>query len=405
MPHDATHAAAVAPRPLRTRDDEPAITGWSLTPGMLHLNHGSYGGTPVAAQRRQEDLRREMESDPLRWFTLLPARLAEAREGIARFLGTAPEATALVPNASGGASAVFGSVRLPAGSDVVVTDHGYGAVVMGAERLAARIGGRVVVAPIPLEASPERALDAVMAACTERTALLVVDRITSSTARLLPATEIADAARARRIIVLVDGAHVPGLATGDTPGDAWVGNLHKFACAPKGVAALVAPGDLGDVLFPLIDSWGARDPFPQRFDVQGTVDATAALAAGAAIAYIEDQWGWDRARRYMTELADYGEHVIATAFSERTGEDHCVDVGAPAGAMRLVRLPGRLAADGESAGRLRDELLLEHGVATAITTFRGVGYWRLSAHVYNTAADFEEAADRVVPFLLRRAAG
>ena len=42
---------------------------------------------------------------------------------------------------------------------------------------------------------------------------------------------------------------------------------------------------------------------------------------------------------------------------------------------------------------------------TAITTFDGVGYLRLSTHLYNTAADYESFAERAVPALVRLAQG
>lgn len=44
--------------------------------------------------------------------------------------------------------------------------------------------------------------------------------------------------------------------------DYWVGNLHKFVCAPRGSAVIVAR-DGGQELFPLIDSWGATEAYPQ----------------------------------------------------------------------------------------------------------------------------------------------
>ncbi|MFJ5829717.1 hypothetical protein [Streptomyces sp. NPDC093089] len=138
---------------------------------------------------------------------------------------------------------------------------------------------------------------------------------------------------------------------------------------------------------------------PDRFDTQGTVDATSYLAAPAALGFIEDTWGWGKARTYMREPADHAERIIAVAFSDLTGQDCRVDVGMPVGAMRLVRLPAPLAATRAEADALRDRVGREPGVAVAITSFGGVGYLRLSAHVYNTAADFEYFAEHCVPVL------
>ncbi|MET9730484.1 aminotransferase class V-fold PLP-dependent enzyme [Streptomyces sp. NPDC006458] len=391
-----------APRPLLLADGRPAADAWSLDPGVRHLNHGSFGAVPVAAQTAQEELRREMERNPVVWFPELPARMGRARRAVARFLNVPAGDLALVPNASGGASVVYNSVRFPAGGEVVVTDHGYGAVTMGARRLAHRHAGTVRTAHVPLDADEDEAFAAVMSAVGDRTALIVVDHITSPTARRLPVELIGREARRRGIPLLVDGAHVPGMLENplrDLDCDFWVGNLHKFGCAPRGAAVLVARSSLREGLYPLIDSWGAEDPFPDRFDSQGTLDVTGCLAAPAALGFVEDTWGWPAARRYMRELGDYAERVIGAAFADLTGDDRPVDTGMPVDALRLVRLPDGLAATRLEADALRDRVGRELDVAAAFTSFDGVGYLRLSTHVYNTAADYEYFAERCVPVL------
>ncbi|MEV4556822.1 aminotransferase class V-fold PLP-dependent enzyme [Kitasatospora sp. NPDC049285] len=394
--------AAVAPEALVLQDGRPAVAGWSLDPAVRHLNHGSFGAVPVAAQREQARWRESMEAAPVLWFPALPGRVAQARAAVAGFLGVGAGKLALVPNASAGASVVYQGLPDRPGGEILVTDHGYGAVTMGAERLARRWGGAVRTVHVPLAAGPEEAAAAVLDGVTDRTALIVLDHITSATARWMPVGAVGTAARERGIPLLVDGAHVPGLAADPLAGvecDVWVGNLHKFGCAPRGTAALVARGELREQLYPLIDSWGAEQPFPERFDTQGTLDLTSYLAAPAALDFVAQQWGWAEARRYMTELADYAEELIGAAVSEAIGEPAGVEVGMPASALRLVRLPAGVGRDTASANGLRDRLAAEFGVEAAFTSFGGVGYFRLSTHVYNTAADYEYFAERCVPVL------
>ncbi|MFE2630325.1 aminotransferase class V-fold PLP-dependent enzyme [Streptomyces sp. NPDC059374] len=339
-----------APRPLLLADGTPAERAWSLDPDLKHLNHGSFGAVPLVAQERQELLRVEMERSPVVWFPALPERLAATRAQLAGFLRVDAGDLALVPNASAGASVVFAALTLRPGGEIIVTDHGYGAVTMGAERLARRFGGRVRTAHVPLDADEEQAYEAVTAAFTDATQLVVVDQITSATARLLPVERIGAEARRRGIPVLVDGAHAPGLLDAPLAGatyDFWTGNLHKWGCAPRGTAALVARGPLREKLYPLIDSWAAAEPFPDRFDQQGTIDATAYLAAPTALDFVERTWGWPAARRYMDELADYGARVIGAAFAGTAGADTAVDVGMPVPGQGVVRGPvGRAPAPG-----------------------------------------------------------
>ncbi|MER7486433.1 aminotransferase class V-fold PLP-dependent enzyme [Streptomyces sp. NPDC126497] len=391
-----------APRPLLLADGRPAARAWSLDPALRHLNHGSFGAVPLVAQERQQELRARMEGAPVAWFPGLPERIAAARVELAAFLGADPGDLALVPNASAGASVVYAGLPHRGGGEIVVTDHGYGAVTMGAERLARRWGGRVRTARVPLDAGEEQAYEAVMAEVGGATGLLVVDQITSATARRLPVERIGAEARRRGVPLLVDGAHAPGLIDAPLSGtacDFWTGNLHKWGCAPRGTAALVARGPLRDGLYPLIDSWGAADPYPDRFDQQGTLDATPWLAAATALGFVEATWGWAAARRYMDELAGYGARVVGAALAELTGADASVDVGMPVPGMRLVRLPDGLGGSRLAADALRDRATAELGVEAAFTSFGGTGYLRLSAHVYNTAEDYEYVAEKCVPVL------
>ncbi|MEV7391639.1 aminotransferase class V-fold PLP-dependent enzyme [Streptomyces sp. NPDC091215] len=393
---------AVAPHPLLLADGRPAAEAWSLDPALRHLNHGSFGAVPLVAQERQAELRAEMERAPVVWFPELPQRLAATRVELADFLRVDAGDLALVPNASAGASVVYNALTRRRGGEIVVTDHGYGAVTMGAERLARRWGGRVRTARVPLGADEDMAYEAVVAEMGEATDLVVADQITSATARRLPVERIGAEARRRGVPMLVDGAHAPGLLAAplaDETYDFWTGNLHKWGCAPRGTAALVAHGPLRDLLHPLIDSWGAQDPYPDRFDQQGTLDATSYLAAPTSLAFVEHTWGWTAARLYMDRLADHAAHVIGAAFERLTGESSRADVGMSVPGMRLVRLPDGLGCTRIDADALRDRVARELAVEAAFTSFDGIGYLRVSAHVYNTPADYEYFAERCVPVL------
>src|SRR5665647_1289955 len=278
-------ADVVRPEPMLTPNGEPAMADWSLKDGVRHLNHGSFGAVPLIAQRAQGGFRQMMDENPCAWFTGLPERVAAARSEIAGYLHTDPGLTALVPNASAGVTVVYANIPTSRGMEIVITDHTYGAVAMGAERLARRCDGVVRIVRIPLDADAAVATELVMSEVTDRTSLIVIDQVTSATGREMPAGDISAAGRALGVPVLVDAAHAPGLFAEPLAGidaDFWVGNLHKFACAPRGTAVLVASGSLAQRLNPLIDSWGAPYPFPERFDHQGTLDASGEVAGDDA---------------------------------------------------------------------------------------------------------------------------
>lgn len=400
---DVVRDAPPTPAPARLSDGSLARDAWPLDPTLVHLNHGSFGAVPWEVVRAQDELRRHADLSPVGWFPRIPVRVADARRAVAGFVGASPDDTAFVPNASAAATVVYNALRLEAGDEVVVTDHGYGAVTMGARRLAARFGARLVTVRIPIAASSDEIVAAFDEVITGRTRLVVVDQITSPTARRLPTDRVAGLARARGARTLVDGAHAPGLiaeAVRGTGGDWWIGNLHKWPCAPRGAALLVTEAPDRDELWPLIDSWGANEPYPARFDTQGTIDATSYMAAPLAVDFIEREYGWERTRAFMSAMADEGARVIGDAMQPYISAPAVADVAMPVSSMRLVRLPDGLGRAREDADELRMRLLDLTGIEAAFTSFDGIGYLRLSTHLYTTVDDFAAFVDRAVPQIL-----
>jgi isopenicillin-N epimerase len=394
------------PSPLRLSSFARARDAWPLDPDVIHLNHGSFGAVPTPVVEYQDALRRRADLSPVEWFPRIAERVRDARERTAPFVGARAEDSAFVPNASAAATVVYNALQLAAGDEILVTDHGYGAVTMGAKRLARRFGATVKTVSVPLLASDDEVMQCFEDARTPRTRLIVIDQITSSTARRFPTRRIAEAAAEHGVRTLVDGAHAPGLipdAAIAGGGDWWFGNLHKWPSAPRGSALLVTQAEDRQELWPLIDSWGAPEPFPGRFDTQGTIDATTYLSTPAAIDFIEDEFGWAATRAAMTVMADAGAEAIAEALRPYSTEDPLTPLPALVPSMRLIRLPPSLGATREVADDLRMQLLDATGVETAFTSFQGVGYYRMSVHLYTERSDIDAFIERCVPQLLQRA--
>lgn len=392
-----------APAPVRLASGVPARDAWPLDEQVVHLNHGSYGAVPTEVVRHQQELRHQGDLSPVAWFPRLPGLIAAARREIAPFVGARADDTVFVPNASAAATVVLNALRLEPDDEILVSDHGYGAVTMGAQRLARRFGARVRVVAVPLAASADEVVECFRAELTDAVRLVVVDQITSPTARLFPTARITELARERGARVLVDGAHAPGLvpnAAAAAGGDWWFGNLHKWPCAPRGSALLVTEAADRDELWPLIDSWGAQERYPERFDTQGTLDATSYLASPRSIDFVEREYGWARARETMAALAGHGAAVIGSALQPHVDAEVATDVGMPVVSMRLLRLPAGLGRDRRDADELRLRLLDLAGIESAFTSVAGVGYLRLSVHLYTEQRDFDAFVERAVPQIL-----
>jgi isopenicillin-N epimerase len=363
--------------------DADQIRGlWTLDPQVHYLNHGSFGAVPREVGELQDRLRAESERNPMAWFRQLPERIVAARTALAPFCGAPAEGTALVANVSAAITTVLASFPLRPDQEIVYTDHAYGAVRLAIERAAGE-GARPV--HLPLEAGPQEVLDRVVGAVDERTALVVIDQITSATAACLPVAEIVAACHERGVPVLVDGAHAPGMLPVPAAGmdaDFWTGNLHKWPCAPRGTGALVVAPQWRDRIRPLVASWSEHAQFPLPFDQAGTLDQTGWLAAPTALEVL-GRLGWDRVRRHNERLATYGQQVFCEALK--------VDlppIARPAPSMRLVPLPGSVT----DARALHERLFRECRIEVPVTSFGDRLFLRISAHAYNRPADYQDAA-------------
>lgn len=382
---------------LLASDGRPAADLWSLDQAVAHLNHGSYGAPPRFVLERETQLRDEMNADADAWWRGLDGRVASARERVAEWLCAPNDATALVANASAGAAAVIASLDIRSEDVVLVTDHNYGAVAMAARRRARSAGARVVTLRVPLAADDSEIVDLFRERIAETPGLkmILVDQITSPTGMLFPVADISALCRAAGVELLVDGAHGPGLIARPTEGldgAYWVGNLHKWGLTPRGTGVLVAnpslPADR-QRLFPSIDSWGSVNPFPQRFDLQGTLDYSPWLAVPAALDGVERRIGWQRYREHLAHLATAAQAAVADVW----GAELADLPRNPAPSLRLVPLPDGMVTNEVQAHDLRDRIAAEANAAVAVTSHNGRGFVRLSAQVYNTLDDYVRFAE------------
>ena len=194
--------------------------------------------------------------------------LDQVRTDLGSFIGAAPDALALVPNATSGVNAVLRSLEFSPGDELLVTNQEYNACRNALNYVASRSGARVTVIDIPFPLhSADEVIERVMGSVTNATRLLLIDHITSQTAVIMPVERIVAELNARSIDTLIDGAHVAGQLPLDIRaiGPAYyTGNLHKWVCAPKGAGFLYVRGDRREGVHPIVISHGLNSTRTDR---------------------------------------------------------------------------------------------------------------------------------------------
>jgi isopenicillin-N epimerase len=274
-----------------------SLGNWALDPSLDFLNHGSFGACPPSVFEVQNQWRTRFEREPVSFVVseLEPA-LDQARREVAAFVGCEANDLAFVTSPTTGVGAVLASLSLREGDEVLVTDHGYNACKNAGLYWTERAGAKLTMARVPFPVRSEsEIIDGILSAVTDRTRFAIVDHVTSPTALVFPVADIVRALHERGVEVLVDGAHAPGMLPLDIAAlgaEYYVGALHKWCCAPKGVSILHVRRDRKPRVHPLVISHGYTSPRSDRsrflleFDWIGTHDPSGILAAPASLAYL-----------------------------------------------------------------------------------------------------------------------
>lgn len=358
---------------------------WNLRSDTVYLNHGSFGPAPepvLAAQRRWKAA---LDEQPMDFFTRLhePAWIA-ARRRLAQWLGAAEDTLVFVENATDAMNIVADSFPLSAEDEVVLNDHEYGAVVRIWRRACERVGAappRIATLPRPLD-DPEQVVDAIFAAVTPRTRMIIASHITSPTALTLPVEAICRRAAAVGIAVCVDGPHALAQLdlSLDTLGcDYYAASCHKWLSAPFGSGFLyVAPHRQASIRVPQL-SWGRLLPAKpaewfEEFIWSGTRDPSPYFAIADAIEFLQTV-GVETFRQHARGLAGYARSRLIERFglpplATQPEQWHV--------AMAHVPLP---AGDARS---LQQALWHKYRIEVPIVDWNGARYVRVSCHLYNT---------------------
>lgn len=362
-----------------------------LADGIDHLNHGSFGATPRVVLDAARGWQEAMEADPSAFFRRdLPGLIRRAADRVAGFLGGRGEDWAFVENATSGLNAIVGSLALAPGDEILCLSQVYGAIGNALRYHAEKHGARIVTIDMNVPfVDPAPLFAALVAAIGPKTRFASFDHITSAGAVVLPIREMAAICRERGVPVAIDGAHAPGQIALDVPAlgvDWYVGNLHKWAFAPKGTAVIWCAPERQQVLHPTSISHFFGRSFPAEFDYAGTRDNSGWLAVPAALDYI-DGFGAAAIRVHNAALARDAGAMLAEAWGSAAA-------AAPefSAAMVSVRLPGGAGLDRDAAHRLAADLHERHGVTAGVMALDGAVWVRVSAQIYNEIDDYRRVA-------------
>jgi isopenicillin-N epimerase len=306
----------------------------------MNLNAGTLSPTPgpvLEAVTRLRQMQSDQPSDFL--WRQTPRLLKRSRNALAKFLKVKPDDLLLLPNVTFAMNLAVTALRLPRGSEILMTDHEYGAMVYCWQRWAKERGWKLRQFKLPYTTEdPGEIVAAVAKAIRPATRVLFFSHVTSTTGLVLPAAELCRLARRRGLISIVDGAHAVGMvpvnltsrgsdipvATGrgknavPTTIDSAIGadfygaNCHKWLMAPLGCGFLhVAGSKFKKQMEPLVTSWGwAGKDWQNNMEFHGCTDRTPQMVLPEVLAFRKSLGGETAIRCHARQLTEYARLKI-----------------------------------------------------------------------------------------------
>ena len=351
----------------------------------INLNAGTLSPTPAPVLAAVTRLRQMQSDQPTDFLARQTApRLKRSRTALAKYLRVKPDDLLLLPNVTFAINLAVSSLKLPRGSEILMTDHEYGAMVYCWRRWAKVRGWKLRQFKLPYTTEdPGEIVAAVEKSIRPATRALFFSHVTSTTGLVLPVAELCRLARRRGIISVVDGAHAVGMVPVELNADFYGANCHKWLMAPLGCGFLHVRPKYKTMLQPLVTSWGwAGKDWQFNLEFHGCNDRCPQMVLPEVMAFRKSLGGDAAIRNHARQLTEYARTRIG--LKPVTPRNPVLS-----GSMIAFELPAKHPLV------KKNTLWAKHGIECPVTRANKKHYLRVSAAWFNTKAEIDQLAKLV----------
>ncbi len=366
---------------------------YTVSPTLINLNNGGVAPSPKSVQdamKRYHDLCNEAPSYYM-WRILDQGR-EPLRKNIAKLAGCDAEEIAIQRNASEALEAVIFGLELNAGDEVVLSKQDYPNMINAWKQREQRDKIKLVWINLELPSEDENyLLNEYIKVFSAKTKIVHITHIINWNGQILPVRKIADAAHAKGIEVLVDGAHSFGHFEFTIPelgADYFGTSLHKWLSACIGSGLLYVKKEKIKNLYPFFAAGDAKSPDIRKFENLGTRPFFIEQAIGKAIEFY-DMIGGQRKEERLMYLKNYWMNKVKDIPKVKLGTSMKKGFGC---AIGLVSIEGKKPAE-------LDAFLLDkykvHAVGIEWENIKGV---RITPNVYTTTKNLDVLVEGISKF-------
>jgi len=294
---------------------------------ITYLNFGAFGACVRPVFERYQQYQFELETEPAQFMTVNgPKYLEASRKALGGYINCHHDDVVYVMNPSYAVNIVAKSLQLKPGDEILTTNIEYGACDKTWSYYCNKTGATYKRQPInlPLQNKDEFVAQ-LFSGLTDKTKLIFISHLTSSTGLRLPVEEVVAKAKEHKLLTFIDGAHGPAHVEADMQkigADIYTGACHKWMMTPKGSSFFYCRKELQHLFDPLIISWGfnALFPSPSRFidyhQLQGTRDFSAFLTIPDAITFMQEH-NWPAVSTTYKKMAKDNAEIFCNLFGTK----------------------------------------------------------------------------------------
>ena len=369
-------------------DSEARLAGDSeylFEPGLNYLNTAALGPTPRSVLDQVLKTWYELELNPVMMAYgngAVHVATDKAREQVAALIGCSARELLITRCATEAMNSVALGLNPDRGDRVLTTDVEHEGGRVGWDYLKRRRGVNIdVVSIAPGDFGTRAIISRFEQAITDRTKVISVSHVVSSTGLRMPIAEIAALAKNRGILCVVDGAQAVGGIDVDVKKlgcHAYVATGHKWLMGPKGTGFLYISKDASSLIQPVQREDGLR------FVVGSTGIGSLPLVAGlgAAVEAMRKR-GMATVEKRIIELRDRAYEGLTKISKIRV-------VSPPPGPLATALLAFRLP-DSVDSRAFRDVLLKKYGIVVKVEPKNMFNGTRISPHIFNTETEIDAA--------------
>lgn len=261
---------------------------FTLDRTIINLNNGNSCPCPTVvrdAWKRYDDWGNQA---PVYHRGMTERNIETVRRRLAEEFGADPEEIAITRNSSESLQIAQNGIDMKPGDEVLTTEQDYGRMLTTWDQRVRRDKIKLTRIDFPAPTTGEDLIGRLTRAITPQTKVMHFCHITNQSGQLFPVRQLADIARARGILTIVDGAHAGGhfpYRLSDLGMDYYGVSLHKWLLAPMGTGLLYVRKDRIASTWPLQAAPAARDTDIRKFEEVGTQPIGPKAAINEAIAF------------------------------------------------------------------------------------------------------------------------